>query len=75
MPHGSHGCHHSFALCRECDVVYCNKCSKEWGNHHQGFNWYPSWSTTSGNLMSAGGTTTSSNAAGNVTIMDSHVHS
>jgi hypothetical protein len=31
-------CDHNLKYCSKCDVVYCTKCSKEWGGHK--YYWY-----------------------------------
>ena len=36
-------CHHKMAYCYKCDVAYCEKCSKEWGQ--RAYYTYPYYST------------------------------
>ena len=33
MNHQHSRCEHKMAWCRDCDVAYCSKCSKEWGKN------------------------------------------
>jgi hypothetical protein len=51
----NHGCEHNLKYCRQCDVVYCTKCGREWGGYdHQHFypyNPYIPWNTTDGNFL------------------------
>ena len=41
-------CAHDFRYCATCDVVWCGKCSKEWGVHAHADYIYvrPAWQTT-----------------------------
>lgn len=27
-------CEHNLKHCSKCDIVYCSKCEREWGQHH-----------------------------------------
>lgn len=31
--HNHNHCHHDLRVCQQCDVAYCAKCGKEWGQH------------------------------------------
>jgi len=47
--HEHHGCEHSVAFCKRCDVVYCRLCNREWGGARYWYTTYPySPSTTIG---------------------------
>jgi hypothetical protein len=49
MNHDHHECDHNLKYCKQCRVVYCTKCSKEWRDYSQSlFNpWvYPSCGQT-----------------------------
>ena len=58
MPIHSHcGCKHDLEHCGHCDVVYCRKCSKEWGRYYYYYTYpyytypyytYPQWGTATG---------------------------
>lgn len=82
MPaHGHHGCHHVLAHCRECDVAYCTKCSREWGGHRSyrpspgyPYPWFPSYVAGSPNRsVSAGDTTEALSVISEAAV--GHVHS
>lgn len=39
--HNHSHCSHDLKYCDHCDVVYCTKCSREWGGHyHSPYTWY-----------------------------------
>ena len=52
MHNHGHGCEHYLIHCAHCDVVYCNKCSKEWGRYYYNYTYpyypytYPQWAYT-----------------------------
>ena len=42
--HEHYGCRHELKHCEICDVIYCEKCGKEWGTHnhyHAKWIWNP----------------------------------
>ena len=58
--HNHCGCNHVLKHCKICDVVYCEKCGKEWKT--QSYTWYsyPQLTyTTYGNITTCDGATTS----------------
>jgi hypothetical protein len=38
-----HGCQHELVHCPVCDVVYCKKCGKEWGQHQHWYTYPTIW--------------------------------
>ena len=58
MSHHKHcHCDHDLKYCSHCDVVYCTKCGKEWGQKHYCYPWtypYYPWTYTA----TAGGVAT-----------------
>lgn len=40
--HTHNDCKHDLKVCEHCDVAYCTKCKKEWGNH-QHVNYVPAY--------------------------------
>lgn len=48
--HDTHDCVHSLRYCKHCDVVYCEKCWKEWKNNN--YTWWYGY-----NNYSSGGST------------------
>jgi hypothetical protein len=59
-------CAHNLKFCGTCDVVWCGKCSKEWGNTHPHWNW--TWTTP------YSGTTTTGNDIGAADTNAVHAH-
>ena len=47
-------CHHVMQYCEVCDVAYCEKCGKEWGNRP----YYPYWGTYTYTVKDTGQTNT-----------------
>ncbi len=45
--HEHHGCEHSVAYCKRCDVVYCKLCNREWGGTSYWYipRYYPTTTT------------------------------
>jgi len=65
--HEHHGCEHSVAYCKRCDVVYCRLCNREWGGASYWYTTYPyypratigtTWGTTTGSTTAAVGNIT-----------------
>ena len=78
--HNRHShCEHKVEFCDHCDLVYCTKCSHEWGAacslNHYPYAWYSNpWTispTTTITWDAAGGTAAEAMALGS----DGHVHS
>ncbi len=50
--HHAH-CNHNLQFCGQCDKVYCNRCSREWGSWNYWSN-YPSIFQGSGTTYATG---------------------
>ena len=53
MDHSTHGCTHDLKLCKDCDVVYCRACKREWGDSHVVWKYTPPWTWTYPNTIPA----------------------
>lgn len=60
--HEHNNCNHKLEYCRVCDVVYCSKCSREWGSRKYYYYQYPSYVYTNEGVQ------------GTTTVADSHIH-
>lgn len=66
MTHQHHHCNHVLVYCEDCDLAYCSKCHKEWG---QNIFWTSMGTTTIGDY-----TVTTSDATGIVSNTAGGVH-
>lgn len=53
--HEAHTCKHSIELCKECDIIYCKNCIKEWsGNSNRWtYSTFPTYWTGTMPLVSS----------------------
>ncbi len=65
------GCNHELRYCAHCDVVYCVKCKREWGQYYN-YQWPYKWYYCGGSSLSAIATTPNYTSQVSSTTVCSH---